>query len=403
MFKTTKRALVVIAAAAVGSALVLKWLPVPFAWIAFAWGALVLRAAAALPQRSSIFAITVGSVALGIGVAELYFAYTLPPDVQRRTVPALFREDALLGWKLRPSQVVRAIATLPGKTVYDVTYTIDASGHRLTPPLAAGNSAHECVFFFADSFVFGEGVEDQESLPYQFGRLTDGRVRIINFAAPGYGAEHMLAILERGELSGRPPCEPTHVIYVALPHHVLRAAGKTPYSTHGPRYRLRPDQQPEYAGTKIGVAEPTVSHENWLRRELDFQLSKSSVRRALLRRPPRTTEADIELYEAILKRTFQLMEHRWPSAQLHVIGWDIHDFFANGRQRFHRVLDTVGAHVDYIDDIVPGYTDDVPAHSIHPLELHPNARTYATVARYLAARVLAQPAGSRVGASPLPR
>jgi hypothetical protein len=94
------------------------------------------------------------------------------------------------------------------------------------------------MFFFVDSFVFGDGVADRETLPYKVGLKTGGRFRIVNFGYSGYGAEHMLAIVERGEVALRPPCQPTNIVYVALPDHVYRAAGKNDYSVRGPRYRL---------------------------------------------------------------------------------------------------------------------------------------------------------------------
>ncbi|HSL05766.1 MAG TPA: hypothetical protein VK901_19790 [Nitrospiraceae bacterium] len=45
--------------------------------------------------------------------------------------------------------------------------------------------------------------------------------------------------------------QPTHIFYVALPHHVPRAAGKTAVSIYGPIYRLGPKGIPEYLGTKL--------------------------------------------------------------------------------------------------------------------------------------------------------
>jgi hypothetical protein len=371
---------------AAASVALLKWAPLPFACIAFMWGAAAFAAIPWMPGWVHTPLSTLGAIAVALGTAEAWFAYSLPHEVNRELSPALNQVDRVLGWAPKPSQVVHAKATVDGRTLYDVRYSIDATRHRIGPP-DRGEGVRGCVYFFADSFTFGEGVDDSESLPYQLGVLTQGRYRIINFSAPGYGAEHMLASLERGELSRPPPCEPTHIVYVALAHHILRAAGKTFFSDVGPRYQLRAGGEPFYLQTPASTSVQESASRSWWQRELAYQSTKSQIRRALAGRPAVTTDADVDLYFAIVRKAFRLSAERWPSAQRHVISWDIQDAFV-GRDRFHRGLATVDAQVHPIDSIVPGYTQNLLEYSLDPLDLHPKPKTYSRVAQYLAERVI---------------
>jgi len=376
------------------SGFALKALPAPFAWIALTWGVVFVATSLRAHRWARVPVSTLGAAAIALGLAEAWFAQSLPREVEHRTSPPISRHDTVLGWALRPSQAVHATASVEGASIYSVTYTIDSSGHRVVPePLKS--SPDGCVLFFTDSFVFGEGVEDADAIPYRFALLSDRRYRVVNYAAPAYGAEHMLATLERGELAEKPPCEPTHVVYVALPHHVLRAAGKTSYSGAGPRYRLGPRGEAEFVGVASAATAPASTSQSWWRRELEYQATKSNVRRMFVSRTAAPTTADEDLYFAIVRQAFGLMRDRWPSAQRHVVSWDLHAQFANGLEKFHRGLRTIDARIHPIDAIAPFYTADPMPFSIHALDQHPNARMDDLVARYFVGIVSSSSAAAK--------
>jgi hypothetical protein len=367
--------------AACSCALALKFLPVSFFWIGLilAASSLVIAAFATAALRLPI--TLAATVPLAFGLGEL----VSPPVIYRTEVPSSLREDALLGWSLKPSQVSHATAEIKGERIYHVAYSTNSAGFRVSPP-DRGEQVDGCLLFFSDSFTFGEGVSDDQTLPYQVGLQTDGRFRILNLSVPGYGAEQMLAAMQKGDLATDLSCQPTHIFYAALPHHILRAAHKTSYSVYGPRYRLGANGNPEYLDTNPGQS-PDPNSVDWLEL-IKVQLRKSRILRALKDRPPQTTEADIALYFAIVREAFRLFERQWPEAELHVISWDIHDFFAKGKARFHHGLKTIHAQVHLIDDILPGYTQDLNKYGIHPRDLHPNALAHRLVAAYLSQQVL---------------
>jgi hypothetical protein len=366
------------------SAVALNYLPVPFFWIGLSWGLAGYVVAALAPRSLKLPIILVACVPFALGFGELM----LPPVVYRAKDPFPFREDALFGWSLRPSQVSRAMAEAEGALIYDVTYSTDSAGFRVAPP-DRGDRVEGCLFFFSDSYPFGEGVNDDQTFPYQVGLQTSGRFRVVNLSVPGYGAEHMLAAMAPGTLATDPPCEPTHVFYTAIPHHILRAAAKTPFSGSGPRYRLTSKGIPEYLGT-TPERSPSLESGTW-RGWLELlkdQLRKSRILRSFKDRPPKTSEADINLYFAIAREAFQLFKLRWPKAERHLISWDSNTFYSNGQSRFHQGMAAIDAQIHFIDDVLPGYTQDPTKYGIHPLDLHPNADAHELVASYISERIL---------------
>ena len=75
-----------------------------------------------------------------------------------------------LGYAPYPNRVVEAWKIVGSDRIYDVTYTIDSHGLRKTPGITASAAARSAFLFFGGSFTFGEGLNDDETLPYQFAK-----------------------------------------------------------------------------------------------------------------------------------------------------------------------------------------------------------------------------------------
>lgn len=106
--------------------------------------------------------------------------------------------DADLG--ARPLKDARVIATrkcTDGSDIFQSRYTIDEHGRRVTP---GDETADRPLFmlFFGCSFIFGEGVNDDQTLPYFLARDAPCYTPY-NYAFIGYGPQQMLAMLERGQ------------------------------------------------------------------------------------------------------------------------------------------------------------------------------------------------------------
>jgi len=173
---------------------------------------------------------------LGLGMAALLFlgiegifGYLNEMDPKRGLVQNKggYKEitiaDDLLGYKPKPNSRVTSVMKIPGQVLYDIHYTTDAFSRRLTPTFPV-EGRDRFALFFGGSFAFGEGVEDDETVPFYFGEAV-GRYRPYNYAYSGYGPQMTLAKLEAGDLSREVTENNGVLIYVFTNNHVNRAVG----------------------------------------------------------------------------------------------------------------------------------------------------------------------------------
>jgi hypothetical protein len=139
------------------------------------------------------------------------------------------RYDDVVGPKGAPNVRVRSIKKVDGNVIYDATYTTDEFGRRATyasPP--AGRE--KFLAFFGCSYTFGEGLPDDETLPWKVAAMAP-KYRVYNYGCSGYGPQQVLAKLDSGEFR-REVTEPSGtLVYVFIPNHVRRAIGSMPVAT----------------------------------------------------------------------------------------------------------------------------------------------------------------------------
>ena len=107
--------------------------------------------------------------------------------------------------------------------VYDVNYTTDEFSRRITPWSSRG-PVDKFALFFGCSFMFGQGVMDNETLPYYVGELTS-RYRPYNYGGIGYGPQQMLAKFQERTLPREVSERQGVLIYLLIGDHVNRAIG----------------------------------------------------------------------------------------------------------------------------------------------------------------------------------
>lgn len=191
-----------------------------------------------LPARRVLLALS--SALLVLTVVEFVLRESRPAEMRGGPGLAAARHLPDVGFAAMPSRTTRSRLVRDGRTVYDVRYTVDENGLRVTPP--AGPDPVATVVCFGCSFMFGHGVEDAESLPYRVAARAGGRARVYNFAFHGYGPHQMLALLESGRLARIvEPGGKVVGVYLAIADHVPRAAGVGWWATKGPRYVLAGD------------------------------------------------------------------------------------------------------------------------------------------------------------------
>lgn len=91
--------------------------------------------------------------------------------------------------------------TYANATVYDTCYTFDEQGLRYTP-FNLGKDRPKLSAFFGDSQAIGEGVKDNETLPYYF-YLFNTDFLSYNYAHFGHGIDNMLGWINSVEFIKR--------------------------------------------------------------------------------------------------------------------------------------------------------------------------------------------------------
>mgnify|MGYP003575125169 CR=1 FL=1 len=143
--------------------------------------------------------------------------------------------DPVLGFRPKPDSSAVATATYNGQPVYRQTYHIDSEGGRVTPKAPAGADLY---LFMGDSFMFGQGISDNETLPWLFAEANDGKVRALNLSAPGSAPNHLVRAFEAGLLD-RYIGQPVKAVIVwIIPAQLARTTGDGSWLGSSPRYEL---------------------------------------------------------------------------------------------------------------------------------------------------------------------
>ena len=142
-----------------------------------------------------------------------------------------------------------------GIPIYSADYTIDSNLLRETHTVETGPT----IVFFGDSFTFGEGLNDADTLPQQFADLLGRKQRVLNLGYPGYGPQQFLAELQTGRFDGVIGEQPRLFIFMTGAGHAERTACKPFWVRRWPRYTLENGQVVLkgacYEGLSLGVRE----------------------------------------------------------------------------------------------------------------------------------------------------
>ncbi len=106
------------------------------------------------------------------------------------------------------------------RLVYSVHFTFDSHGRRITPQ----NPQNQYnILMFGDSYTLGEGVNDEQSAPYQLGKFRPDS-QVYNFGISGGGPNDVLYELDDGKklrISDIPK-KKSIVLYSYMDHHLER-------------------------------------------------------------------------------------------------------------------------------------------------------------------------------------
>lgn len=140
------------------------------------------------------------------------------------------------GSQPRPGKFRARKLASDGELIYDVNYLIGQDGFRITPKYENSASSNTGINFLGDSFTFGEGVQDDETVAYYTGDMArhSGRMLTVkNYGMSGGGVHQALAILQ----SKLDTAAKTQFILTA-PWHASRAACADFFTLGSPKYLL---------------------------------------------------------------------------------------------------------------------------------------------------------------------
>lgn len=180
--------------------------------------------------------VTMGvcEVALRIRGPETFIAANWSRGrVQHSSVQA-FTLSSDYGFDAVPNVMTHVTSSLNGQPVYDVTYSFDEKGARITPFAAPGAKP---VVLAGDSYNFGEGLNDDQTLGSHLQSVSEGKLRALNLARPGYGPHQVLRQLQLDLPIDHGVKSFDWLIVSMIDDHIERANGSYAWSL-GPRYAL---------------------------------------------------------------------------------------------------------------------------------------------------------------------
>ncbi len=294
--------------------------------------------------------------------------------------------DPLLGYRPRPGARAAIKWGRFGQSIYDAHYSIDQVGFRLTRSSAAKDA--DTTVFLGDSYVFGDGLNDGDTLPQQFSAAKGYRQRVINAAFSGYGAQQVLRLIGSDRLGSQLGTGRRLFIYPVIEEHVRRIEGRSPLDWMGsPRYVLDGGQarlagrfHPGLDGVLLGM------------------VTRSAIVAALHNQSMlEPTGGSPELFGAMVQQARDEAARRY-GARFVVLLWDepiLRDRDQHNPARAQRraaMVETIaaelkrrGVEVLRVSQLIPDYPARMPAYIIGGSG-HPSALANRRIAEALAAR-----------------
>jgi hypothetical protein len=179
------------------------------------------------------YAVEVGFFVL-LGMPPLTKTYCPAPGAPQGTV------EHCMGSLPPADTAIHRTVVIDGDTVCDITMTTDRFHKRVTPDHTPENQ--QFAMFLGCSIVFGEGVEDDETMPWHFQQLS-GEYNAYNFGANGHATNHVLARFTCENLRKQVPEKVGVAFYIFFWDHVWRANGSmnryVDWLSGAPYYKLR--------------------------------------------------------------------------------------------------------------------------------------------------------------------
>ena len=264
-----------------------------------------------------------------------------------------FLKDSLLGYRLNKGRM-KSEKIMNNLLVYATDYSINNQGFRVTPESTKKYS----FLFFGGSYTFGEGVKDDESLPYLVSAKSG--YKAYNFGVNGYGPHQMLRAVESGMVENIVNRLPRIAIYQSADFHLERSIGCAVWENFGPRYEISRNSQ-------------IVSKGNFNQFICSFRRAVNYIM------PKHYDNYSIQLFTGIVKETERKLKLLYPGIEFHIIIYDV--FQGPNHLKYMEALKKSGIEVHKISEIIPGLKYNDPNYFY--LDSHPKPRLNRELSDYI--------------------
>ena len=220
--------------------------------------------------------------------------------------------DKNVGYVLKKNNTHHAIkAYSNGNSIYSVTYATDEYRRRTVNQTYSPANKH--LILFGDSFTYGEGLNDQDTLQYQLQQVIP-QYNIYNYAVHGYGPQQILAILESKRLPQEVFSLKGVAVYVFVePNSIRRLIGSTAtfwtFDMHGfPFYDL--DKNKEIIRKGDFISDRTLLSFLY-RNYTDLRNNSPFLQLLNLNFPVRIRNRDIFLIYKLIEKSKRLYEEQF--------------------------------------------------------------------------------------------
>jgi len=219
----------------------------------------------------------------------------------------VFNDPEAVGNGGAVQQKIRSSGHYGGEAIYDVVYTLDGFGRRVTP-VQGSEQRTRFMAFFGCSFVYGHGVNDNETLPYYVGELCS-QYRPYNYGLRGQSPQRIMEYIQQGRLGEEITEREGIAVYAYIPHHLDRVIGAMPcfnaWIAEHPYYFLDEAGRLVHGGT-FRTGRP------WRSRLYDALWDWPVLNWFSFTLPTKRTREDIDLLTAIICASKMSFEQQFP-------------------------------------------------------------------------------------------
>jgi len=257
------------------------------------------------------------------------------------------------------------------KKLSNTVYTTDDYGRRIVPEHSENREKKFFALFFGCSYTFGEGLQDNETLPFYYS-LFQPSVKPYNYGLSGYGPQQMLEHLKRENIKDEIAEQQGILIYIFIDHHINRVIGTMR------SYSLWADIMPYYVLDQSNnlVRKGSFRTGRPLLNKLYWLLNRSQVVKALNLDYPRINKKHFELTARMFLESQKLFYKKFGSDKYYIL------FYPGSRyvQNLKPYLQKFGiSYLDYSGLFNPSD----PQYHI-PSDVHPNSHALKLIAEKIA-------------------